>query len=71
LLFVGLERTGGVFVFDMTDPFSPTFLEWLIEASDVGPEGLAVVPAVDSPTQNDLLIVTNEVSSSITVYEIK
>ncbi len=71
LLFIGLERTGGVFVFDMTDPFSPTFLQWLVETSDIGPEGLTVVPAIKSPTEHDLLIVTNEVSSTVTVYEIK
>ncbi|WP_299247274.1 choice-of-anchor I family protein [uncultured Aquimarina sp.] len=71
LLFVGLERTGGAMVFDITNPASPTFLDWMVDTADVGPEGLIAVKAEDSPTGNDLVIITHEVSNTIAVYEIK
>jgi hypothetical protein len=38
---------------------------------DLGPEGLTFVPAADSPTGNALLIVSNEVSSTTTIWELK
>lgn len=57
LAFVGLERSGNVFVFDITNPTSPIFLQNLQNTS---PEGLVAVPASESPNGKDLLIVSNE-----------
>ncbi|MFD2562829.1 choice-of-anchor I family protein [Aquimarina rubra] len=71
LLFVGLERTGGAMVFDISNPTNPTFLDWMIDTDDVGPEGLIAVKASDSPTGNDLVIITHEVSNTVAIYEIK
>jgi DNA-binding beta-propeller fold protein YncE len=41
------------------------------DCGDLGPEGLTFVPAVQSPTGSALLIVSNEVSSTTTIWEVK
>ncbi|WP_126148045.1 choice-of-anchor I family protein [Synechococcus elongatus] len=79
--FVGLERTGGVIVYDVTTPNNPTFVQYLnnrnfnadvesAEAGDLGPEGLAFISAEDSPNGKPLLVVANEISGTTTLYEI-
>lgn len=79
--FIGLERIGGVMVYDITDPTAPVFLNYTNNrdfsgdpesgtAGDLGPEGLLYIPAADSPNGADLLVVTNEVSGSTTIFQI-
>ncbi len=86
--FIGLERVGGVMVYDLTEPSAPEFVEYLnnrdfsIElgdeptpeqlaaVGDLGPEGLTFISAEDSPNGEALLVVSNEVSGSTTIYEI-
>lgn len=79
--FVGLERVGGVMIYDVTNPATPTFVDYTAGRSfpgtyatgtpdDLGPEGLSFVPASDSPNGQPLLLVANEVSGSVTVYQI-
>ncbi|MBL7559244.1 choice-of-anchor I family protein [Olleya sp. YSTF-M6] len=69
ILFVGLERNCQVMVYDITNPAAPTFLSILSHDGDYAPEGLLVVPAADSPTGKDLLIVSNEDSGTVSFYE--
>jgi hypothetical protein len=38
---------------------------------DLGPEGLTFVPAEQSPTRKALLIVSNEVSSTTTIWQVE
>lgn len=83
--FVGLERMGGIMVYDVTDPKAPIFVdyyntrtEWSTEdtesvadaAGDLGPEGLVFVPASQSPSGQPLLIVGYEVSGTTSVYDL-
>lgn len=73
---VGLERIGGVMVYDITNPTAPNFVCYVNSRDysdkvkgDSGPEGLAWVPDADSPTGKALLLVANEVSGTLAVYE--
>lgn len=58
ILFVGLERTDTVIVYDITNPSAPQYLQ-SIKTGDA-PEGLLFVPASKSPNQRSLLVVSSE-----------
>lgn len=79
--FVGLERIGGIVIYDVTNPHHPKFVQYintrdftgdaaLGTAGDLGPEGLFYIPYYKSPNHKPLLIVGNEISGSITIYQI-
>jgi hypothetical protein len=76
--FVGLERTGGIMIFDVTDPFAPVFVRYFnngtfdgpVEQGDISPEGLLFVKAEESPTGKPLLIASHEISGTITIHEV-
>ncbi|MCB1123761.1 MAG: choice-of-anchor I family protein, partial [Verrucomicrobiae bacterium] len=80
-LFLGLERIGGVMIYDITNPFAPDFIDYFnnrnfdgdaeaFTAGDLGPEGLKFVSAMDSPTRRPMLIVGNEVSGTTTFFDL-
>lgn len=83
--FIGLERVGGVMVYDVSNPSKPIFNHYInsrdfkattaqIEANqagDLGPEGLVFIAAKDSPNGQPLLVVGNEVSGSTAVYQVE
>ncbi len=76
--FIGLERQGGVMVYNITDPTTPVFEQYVNTfntatgtSTDVAPEGLVFVPASQSHTQQNLLIVSNEVSGTTVVYQVE
>ena len=68
--FVGLERSHMVLAFDVTNPLAPTFATGFQRTGDLNPEGMVVVEAADSPSGKPLLIVSSEVSNTLTVFEI-
>ncbi len=68
--FIGLERTGGVLVYDLSDPTAPEFQQYITTEGDIAPEGLAFIPASDSPNGKPMLAVANEESNTTTLYEI-
>jgi DNA-binding beta-propeller fold protein YncE len=77
LAFVGLERIGGVVVYDVSNPFAVELVDYVNTrtfdeppAGDLGPEGLQFISADDSPTGRPLLAVAHEISGSVTLFEI-
>ncbi len=69
ILFVGLERTDQVMVYDITNPSAPMFLNILSHNGDEAPEGLLAIPAKNSPNGKDLLLVSNEDSGTVSIYQ--
>ncbi len=69
--FIGLERTGGVMVYDISEPTAPTFATYINTApTDLAPEGLFFIKEEDSPNGKPLLVVSHEVSNTVTIFEI-
>jgi hypothetical protein len=79
--FIGLERIGGIMVYNVSDPAAPQFVEYINSrdfagdpaagaAGDLGPEGLIVITAADSPIGEPLLVVGHEVSGSTAIFRI-
>lgn len=77
LAFIGLERMGGILVYDVTNPFKVNFVDYFhnrgtVEGEDItgdlAPEGMKFVPATADKAA--MLIVGNEISGSIAVWEI-
>ena len=68
--FIGLERTGDVIVYDVTNPSQPQFVQYLNPPEDIGVEGLTFISAADSPTGKPLLVTAAEVSKTVGVFEI-
>ena len=93
--FIGLERVGGVMIYDVTNPFDVFFVDYVINrdmsidfsidekdidgqdivgdpsaVGDLGPEGMTFISADKSPSGEALLLIANEVSGSISVYQL-
>ena len=61
---IGLERSGDVLIYNITDVYNPFFVQRLRNTS---PEGLLVVNPEESPNGKRLLIVSNEFPSDATL----
>jgi hypothetical protein len=80
--FIGLERVGGIMVYDITDPHNVVFQDYVNNrdfsadaespaAGDLGPESIVFIPWNQSPTRSPLLAVGNEVSGTTTLYSVE
>jgi len=80
--FIGLERIGGVFVYDVTNPAAAELVTYANSrhfdetpgpgsGGDLSPEGLLVIPAETSPTGTPLLVMSHEVSGTVAIFEIR
>ncbi|MGO4891043.1 choice-of-anchor I family protein [Flavobacterium sp. W21_SRS_FM6] len=78
--FIGTERMSGIFVYDITNPYDTKFVDYVINRDvteggdlmgDLGPEGMAFVAANDSPTGEPLVIIGNEISGTVAVWQVK
>ncbi|MCP9809859.1 choice-of-anchor I family protein [Cyanobium sp. HWJ4-Hawea] len=70
---VSMERTtkSMLAVFDVTVPSAVSFVTSAVIAGSISPEGLEVVEARNSPTGRDQLIVSNEVSNTLNVFDLQ
>jgi hypothetical protein len=80
-LFLTVERTGGIMVYNVDLPSAPTFVQYVNTrdfsqtpgpgtGGDLHPENLVFVPADKSPTDKPLLVVSYQVSGSVRIFEI-
>ncbi|HEY0977323.1 MAG TPA: choice-of-anchor I family protein, partial [Flavobacteriales bacterium] len=79
--FIGLERIGGIMVYDVTVPTAPEFIQYLNHrdftgnanngtALDLGIECITFVSAADSPDGKPFLITGNEISGTVSLFRI-
>lgn len=76
MLFVGLERTNAIMIYDVSDPIAPALLDVIDVATESGigaeaPEGLQFVDAADSPTGTALLAVTSEGDGALSLFALE
>lgn len=70
---IGLEKTGGAMLYEVTEPAAPVFLKYLPALDEDGvvdfaPEGLMMVPAEASPLGKAMLVLSHEKSGTMTAY---
>ncbi|MFN5890417.1 MAG: choice-of-anchor I family protein [Bacteroidota bacterium] len=75
--FIALERTGGVMVYKVTDPKNPIYQDYqnsrsnTLYSGDNGPEGIQFIRPENSPTGKPYVIVANELSGTVAVFEVQ
>lgn len=75
-LFVSLERVGGVMLFNVDVPSAPVYVGYYnnrtaaANGPDRGAEGIIIIKKEDSPTGNDIVILANEISSTLSIFDI-
>lgn len=79
---VGMERDGGIALYDASNPVAPVFVDYIntsdpagnllngANPGDVSPEGLLFVGPDESPTNSALVIASFELSGTVAIYEI-
>lgn len=77
ILFASSERIGGVFLFNIDNPVSPRYIGYynnrtttLPSGPDRGAEGIVYISAEESPNGNPIVILANEISSTLTIYQV-
>jgi Secretion system C-terminal sorting domain len=75
-VFASLERIGGVMIFNIDNPAAPIYVGYANNRSasnpngpDLGAEGIIVIDAQDSPNGQHLVLLANEVSSTLSIYQ--
>ena len=84
-MVLGLERDGGLMLYDVTDPTFPIFKSYIntsnpagnllqstkktAAAGDVSPEGILIVSDKESPTGKAMVIVSYELSGTVGIYQ--
>jgi len=74
--FISLERIGGVMAYDVTNPQAPQFADYQNPRSttaytgDHGPETMVFIADSLSPNRKPYLIVANEISGTLSIFEV-
>lgn len=70
--FVGLERAGGIMIYDITNPNEPYFVKYLYDPDnkDISPEGITFESAEDSPNGKPTLLASFELSGTTSAWEL-
>ena len=75
-VFAALERVGGVMIFNVDNPSTPIYVGYANNRSasnpngpDLGAEGIIIIDAQDSPNGQNLVLLANEVSSTLSIYQ--
>ncbi|VXB08181.1 MULTISPECIES: choice-of-anchor I family protein [Chryseobacterium] len=74
--FITLERTGGIMVYNVTDPNNVTFVDYKHSRStsafggDNGPEGITYIPPANMNNGKGYVVVANEISGTLSMYEV-
>lgn len=74
--FITLERYGGVIVYNVTNPYKPSFVQYINSKKgnelkeESKPEGIIFINPKSSPDRNAYVIVSNEASSTLDVYRV-
>src|SRR5690606_17479655 len=74
--FIALERIGGVMVYNVTDPNNVTCTDYKNNrstssyAGDFCAEGIIYIDKADSPHNKGYIIIANEISGTLTIYEV-
>lgn len=82
--FIGLERIGGVMIYNITDPATPRYVNYINtrnflktpsqanidSVGELAPEAIVFVPRSESPNGQDLLLVSNEVSGTVSIIQL-
>lgn len=75
--FIALERIGGVMIYNISNPVAPLYVGYYNNRSfatngpDRGSEGIVFIPASASPTGSPLVLLANETSSTLSVFEVE
>lgn len=73
--FVGLERIGGIAAYEVTNPAAPAFIQYIntrqVPGGDLGPEGLIFIPKNESPNGRNLIVLSNEISGTVSVFQVE
>lgn len=73
--YIGLEKQGGIFVYDITNPKAPKMIEYYndidysklpTKSGDLAPEGMVTF----NQNNKNYLVTANELSSTISIYEL-
>ena len=79
--FVGSEKMGGIWIYDITEPAHAEFVTYFNDrdpsinprddlTADLATEGMEFLSAEESPTGTALLVLGNETSGTNSIYEI-